>query len=429
LDEVLSRLARGRLDEMVISFAVPDSDASTICEAVQKETNGLYVTVEAIHAGMTKNKTFYPADKLEASAHTWTTPYPKPVIKNHDVDTEPLGRVVEAVFKQSALKPSTYTIQLKLHITDPDAIQKILDGRYLTLSIGGSTNEARCSICNKNIVEEGWCGHLRGRKYDGKEAYWILGDMEFEEISFVNVPADENARILSIDTPDASPEGRQEAVENQQTPQNSADLIDSELFTENKQEQQDVKHDVKNEPINESSNEPQAPSVEELQEAVRKLEEERDALKAKVEELSQKLAEQQSELALVKEERDSFRDKNIALAKTAHRLLAERAVDLRIHLGEAKKEEREELIKEYAQTPARVLEGIIQDLLAKEPSRRDMAPQVQNPGLAIGETVEKDGMLNDSASGKSQKEDKDNEVDIEKLGQLFGAFFASRGLG
>lgn len=428
MDEVLSRLAKGRLDEMAISFRIAEDDASTLREAA-KNDNGLYVVVEAIHAGMTKNFTFYPAEKLESSVHTWVTPYPKPVIKNHDVDTEPLGRVVEAVFKPSALKPSTHTIQLKLHITDPDAIQKILDGRYLTLSIGGSTNEARCSICNKNIVEEGWCGHLRGRKYDGKEAYWIIGDMEFEEISFVNVPADENARIVSIDIPDASPEGRQEAVENQQTPQSSADLIDSELFTETKQEQQDEKHDEKNEAIKESAKEPQAPSVEELQEALRKLEEERDALKARVEELSRKVEEQQSELALVKEERDSFRDKNIALAKTAHRLLAERVVDLRIHLGEAKKDEREELVKEYAQTPARVLEGIIQDLLTKEPSRRDMAPQVQNPGLATGETVEEDGMLTDSASGKRQQEKQDDEVDIEKLGQLIGAFIASRGLG
>jgi hypothetical protein len=175
----------------------------------------IVTVVEAIHSGLTRNYTFYPAQNLEKSTDSWTKPFEKPVIKNHNTDEEPLGRVLSATFKQSNINPDQQTIQLELEINDADAIAKILDGRYQTLSIGGNTSSAVCSICGKDLVKEGYCGHMKGRVYESKQAYWIIGEMEFDEISWVNVPADRNAQVIQKDIStkqkeSASTEGGQE---------------------------------------------------------------------------------------------------------------------------------------------------------------------------------------------------------------------------
>jgi hypothetical protein len=156
--------------------------------------------VEAIHSGLTRNSTFYPADNLQKSVDSWTSPYNKPVIKNHNVHEEPLGRVKSAHFKQSNLAPDKQTIELELEITDKATIEKVLDGRYQTLSIGGNTSSAICNICGKDLVKEGYCGHMKGRTYEGKQAHWIIGEMSFDEISWVNVPADSNAQVVHKNT-------------------------------------------------------------------------------------------------------------------------------------------------------------------------------------------------------------------------------------
>lgn len=185
MDALLQELSNGKfMENLPITRIEPEGMSKDLAVAEAKKDGGelpkaLIVTVEAIHAGMTKNKTFYPADKLESSVHTWTSPYQRPVIKNHDTWAEPTGRVIDAYFKDSILKPETKTIELQLRIIDADTVQKVLDGRYLTLSIGGSTNEARCSICAKNIVSEGWCGHskvkrMTAKRHTGLSERWSL---------------------------------------------------------------------------------------------------------------------------------------------------------------------------------------------------------------------------------------------------------------
>ena len=98
--------------------------------------------------------------------------------------------------KAEYVKVPSLFIKLTLHITDPDAAQKVLDGRYSTVSIGAETNSATCSICGQDIVQSGFCGHWRGNTYDGEVCRWILGDLWFQEVSFVNVPADQHAMVL-----------------------------------------------------------------------------------------------------------------------------------------------------------------------------------------------------------------------------------------
>lgn len=161
--------------------------------------------IEAIHAGRTKNFTHYPADKLRGDAslksgvHSWLNPYGKPVIYNHDVETEVTGRIVRAAYAEytQAGRPGIIVVP---KITEPHAVQALRDGRLLTVSIGATTDAAICSICGTDIVNEGFCGHMKGEQYDGITAEWITGNLWFDELSWVNVPADQDAVVTEIDS-------------------------------------------------------------------------------------------------------------------------------------------------------------------------------------------------------------------------------------
>src|SRR5699024_215870 len=140
----------------------------------------LYPKIEAIHAGRTRNYNRYLADKLKgdpdlrSGVYSWTQPYPKPVIYNHDIETEATGRVYSASYSEFTAAGSPGII-VTPKITHEKAIKDILEGRLLTVSIGASTNAAVCSICSTDIINEGFCGHYRGEEYDGEVAEWIAG--------------------------------------------------------------------------------------------------------------------------------------------------------------------------------------------------------------------------------------------------------------
>lgn len=161
----------------------------------------LYVQIEAIHAGTSKNSNRYPAEKLRgdmkirSGMYSWNYPYPKPLIYNHDTDTDATGRIIDARYAEmtQAGRPG---IIVTAHVVDPKAIERVLDGRLLTVSIGATSNAAICSICGTDIIDEGFCGHMRGESYGGEVAEWITGDLWFDELSWVNVPADQDAMIV-----------------------------------------------------------------------------------------------------------------------------------------------------------------------------------------------------------------------------------------
>lgn len=63
------------------------------------------------------------------------------------------------------------------------------------LSPGLIARRIDCSICGG---EYGECGHIVGRPYMGKICCRVLKDMDVHEVSFVAVPANKRARILSF---------------------------------------------------------------------------------------------------------------------------------------------------------------------------------------------------------------------------------------
>ena len=159
------------------------------------------VTFESCHSGLNLNSGVYHSDSLEKDSETWLVPFSKPFIKNHDTDSEPLGRAKDVSFGMSEIVSDRDTINVTYRITDMDAIQKFCDGRYKTMSIGATAKTITCNVCGKHIVKDGkfkFCGHWRGESYGDKVATWNFRDMTFREGSIVNTPADMYAMAKSI---------------------------------------------------------------------------------------------------------------------------------------------------------------------------------------------------------------------------------------
>jgi hypothetical protein len=189
------------------------SVALSVSDEVKKAESpkGLLVTIDATHGGfVNKNFFYYTPKNMKKSASTWTSPYRKPVLKHHRMDgrwtegdsADPVGRVV--AHKYIDQSNDRGFIQLQTLITDKEAIEKIKDGRFLTVSTSQRpTGSVTCSVCGQDLMRDGMCEHERGHKYiiegdkekgtkdEIKLCYYIFSDLEYKEVSFVNEPADQ----------------------------------------------------------------------------------------------------------------------------------------------------------------------------------------------------------------------------------------------
>jgi hypothetical protein len=125
---------------------------------------------------------------------------------NHDLNSEPIGRVMAA--KMDKEEDGSAFVRLQIAITDPVAIEKVMDRRYLTGSVGGRAGKAVCSISGQDLAAEGEGGrptlpkYRRGQVYKGKLAFVDMQDISFKEYSFVNQPADSKSGVRSKKTVD-----------------------------------------------------------------------------------------------------------------------------------------------------------------------------------------------------------------------------------
>ncbi|MBC8436799.1 hypothetical protein H8D85_00585 [bacterium] len=206
--------------------------------------SSLLVTIDATHAGYkNKNGFWYDSESMRYAVNNdvWTKPFPKPLLKNHNLDSEPLGRVQEARFIDT--EDGKGFTQLDVLITDKEAIEKILDGRYLTVSTHGAPlkdspvnfNFVECSICGTNLNIEDFCGHSRGRAYEddnGNErlCYWRVGALDYKEVSIVNNPADNDGDTAAQITSMAMLDGETpEVADNKAAESNMLVFLDSEV--------------------------------------------------------------------------------------------------------------------------------------------------------------------------------------------------------
>lgn len=230
-------------------FKVADSEG-------MHNVNGksLVVTIPMTHAGIkTRNYGVYLPSRMMNGASSFTDDYEKPIIVGHGnsgmfssgADPEPIGRVKSAHYvdtsaellnKDSKLKDlymrhlgkdpedshkagmdmtkhlmKKYIMKDKkdyqglghlkgtLNFTDPEAIQKVMDGRYLTVSVSATSKTAYCGTCGQNLVKDGVCEHSRGEmQEDGMPTVIVPGDLHYEHLAIVNTPADPHASRFEL---------------------------------------------------------------------------------------------------------------------------------------------------------------------------------------------------------------------------------------
>ena len=170
----------------------------------EAEANGLYrpdfnIKIEAIHADFgTRNFTRYKEKCLHSMLESWTNPYNAPIIMYHnDYDGEIVGRVTKASIEPSSQIP-TKALILEANIPDWDAQRNVRTQILSTVSIGVSAKDVRCSICGTQLSDNDTCEHYRGHVYEGEICYWDVYDAEAKECSFVIIPSDKYAQVVSI---------------------------------------------------------------------------------------------------------------------------------------------------------------------------------------------------------------------------------------
>ena len=193
--------------------------------------------------------------KITALSDRWVQRFAKPFLVNHDIYTEALGRICDAVHyqhsdgvqsggkevipesvidyfkKKKCFDEGTGSVIGKIMITK-DTVDKIKSAVYFTTSQSSATDGYVCNICGSNYFE---CSHISGRSYekDGTEETCIPRTKELYPIenSSVNSPANDTSILILFD------------VEKQKIILNSVDEI---LYQQNNKEENSDNKIIKN---------------------------------------------------------------------------------------------------------------------------------------------------------------------------------------
>ncbi len=210
------------------------------CESDESGMGGLVVTYDLSHSGRRINNRVYSPGGQLAGVDSLMLPYPKPILLNHDQSVDPIGRFIggewqdltnlnyqyfEDVSQISELRGAFETydfekvyglmkrnnlltnpnysglgrIRVQANIRDPKAIEKFLDGRYMTFSAGSTTDKHVCSICYSDWAQGDFCEHRHGKIYDNEICVFMTGSFQILEGSVVNTPADDLSQIISME--------------------------------------------------------------------------------------------------------------------------------------------------------------------------------------------------------------------------------------
>jgi len=233
-------------DHIVIEQPVSSSlrtDAATMLDRDKKPS--LKVQIDATHSGVIINNRVYPGKFVRdghrsffSKANGGTSEYDKPILKHHDMYEDPIGRIVDAQYTQlkhgvnfenDFLTPDengskgSGVVTITGIIHDAEAIAKILDSRYLSVSAGHSSPYMLCSTCGEDIY---CCEHYPGLRYDqegerdeeGEMCFAITGPLRYNETSFVNLPASPPAKLINFEWQDSKQDwGKTEHIASQIT--------------------------------------------------------------------------------------------------------------------------------------------------------------------------------------------------------------------
>ena len=212
------------IDSLSIKQKAIIADAGSLLNDMRDsgKTPTLSIQIDATHSGRLTNGRVYPGRHMKKSARGFLEPYPKPVLRHHNDEEDAIGRVTGARFMQLKTgddfdhdyrSPSkglgSGFIKISADITAEDAIKKIIDGRYQQVSTRQGFSQLNCSICGSDYASTESCEHYPGRSYsigsgsDKKEqeylCYGITGPLSYREVSFVNIPGDDHAKVTDFE--------------------------------------------------------------------------------------------------------------------------------------------------------------------------------------------------------------------------------------
>lgn len=81
------------------------------------------------------------------------------------------------------------------YITRLEWYEKLLFPGMMFASVGGIIKKSHCSICNESYSK---CNHIKGKLYNGELCIRVITEMELEEVSLVDVPANKQCRVSTI---------------------------------------------------------------------------------------------------------------------------------------------------------------------------------------------------------------------------------------
>ena len=412
-------------------------------EATPVSPDSIMVDIEGIHAIITTNLNYYEPHCLEMSVPKWTEPYERPLIMHHkEQDGVTIGRIKKCTYVESCKKTKGPGLVFTCNIGNKEGIEGVKNGTLVTTSIGVMVRDLRCSICGKNLAEEGECEHVKGQKYDGKLCYWIIKDMEPKELSYVIVPSDKYAHNIKIYKPDAKILGVSESYnyEDEVKELSIKDLYYDEIskslaMKEAKALEEDGKKpdeqqasldpqdekpepDPKDEPKDDEVKDPEGSQ----EEGEGKGEEEKDEdLKAKVAELEKEVARLQKEvqklegsLSKEKETREAVELKYLEVKKQQRVALAEKVNEMRTSLG-LEGEDIEILSKSTEEALNTKIE-VLKEFMCSGPELAKSLPQVKSK-VPIDESV-------DNTIKDNNRDKKDSNRNIEmQMKEKYKNFF------
>lgn len=422
--EDADKFAMGSFQPSIVDSEGNEVDAAKLMDSVKSGEatlpTAIDVLFEATHSGVNRNNWNYHSDSMLKDTSSWKFPYAKPFLKNHDIYSEPMGRVRDAYHGVSEFNDERDCINVVFRITDKEAIEKFLDGRYRTMSIGGKVGHVQCSICGKDILKDGifkFCGHWRGETYAGQKAIWNGRDIEYKEGSAVNSPADDWAQVKKISL--VNSESNKDDEENQgeaatnnagtgakDSEEDLAGIIDSVVPTETEDEgvadscvsddndNDDTHVSDDNDETHGSDTVEDSDEVKELKAQLTTKDEELCNINSKVDELNTKVSDLEEQLSLSKAENESLKDEysnsqrtviNMAVAyKTT---MAKRIADEELIKGELVEDSYSDRVKELVGKSAKELQALndaVNVIAAKsvEKSAPKTITQVTSPALA-----------------------------------------------
>lgn len=374
---------------------ITDSEGATITDSDLLDTVksgkaiALDVMFEATHSGENLNNAVYTSASLENDAKTWLFPFKKPLIKNHDMYEEPIGRTVDAHFGQSEIEPNRDCIDVTYRVSDTDAMTKFADGRYKTMSIGATSGYIRCNVCGKDILKDGkikFCGHWKGETYANQKATWTVENMTFREGSIVNAPADVYAQVKSIrvvtrkednamkDNKDTSALDAIDSIlngdvaDNQEgASQEGANNTEEPTATQNDENQTEGEGSVSVEDQLAQAN----AKISELEDKINTLTSEKEAVETKLQDSENNMAIVNTDNEALKSNLTKVKDQAKRMAEFNLSLMKDNLMELNPELSDAELEGKS----------AKEVNDMINEI--KEKSQTRQTSSVTNPGLAV----------------------------------------------